>query len=641
MMRCSKYNYIKFKKRIIFVHISIMLIWIGFGFRLFNIQIINKLNSPQGIKLESINGFRGNFYDVNGNNLTQNLTFYRIGIHPQKILNNNLLNDLSECTGTDKEIYLSKVSTGKDYIDLEKKINRNCEYLQKKYPNSLIIKRSYKRYYPEDNLVSQIVGFTNIDDEGVSGLESKYNKFLKPVSGSKLSKRNGLGVKISDPTLPSQEAKNGADITLTINKEYQAVLRDELIIQMEKVGASASMGLILNPQTGAILSMVNLPDYNPNSPNDFDIELQRNKIVSDLIEPGSTFKIVTMAAALESDISLTDEYNVKGPYNFHNIKMIEDSEPHTVLNVKEILAFSSNIGTIKIAEYLGKKSIYNQAREFGYGTKTGFDSFTEQPGTFREPSKWTLSSMHSVPIGYEISATPLQIAMSYAAIANGGFLLKPYVVERIEKYDDTIIKNQRNTKKRILSQSNSEKLGLMLSHTVENGSAKSAAIDGWNVAGKTGTSKKLIDGQYSEKEFISSFVGYFPYENPQLLCLIIIDSPDVSRNLHWGGISAAPVFKSVMDRIINIDKSITISRSKNLREKNKPILIQKNYKIKIEYVEMPNLIGKTVRDAFSDLKKVGIKPQISGSGLIVSQSIEAGTKIEKESICILKAELKE
>ena len=551
------------------------------------------------------------------------------------------MNDLSECTGTDKEIYLSKVSTGKDYIDLEKKINRNCEYLQKKYPNSLIIKKSYKRYYPEDNLVSQIVGFTNIDDEGVSGLESKYNKFLKPVSGSKLSKQNGLGVKISDPTLPSQEAKNGADITLTINKEYQAVLRDELIIQMEKVGASASMGLILNPQTGAILSMVNLPDYNPNSPNDFDIELQRNKIVSDLIEPGSTFKIVTMAAALESDISLTDEYNVQGPYNFHNIKMIEDSEPHTVLNVKEILAFSSNIGTIKIAEYLGKKSIYNQAREFGYGTKTGFDSFTEQPGTFREPSKWTLSSMHSVPIGYEISATPLQIAMSYAAIANGGFLLKPYVVERIEKHDDTIIKNQRNTKKRILSQSISEKLGLMLSHTVENGSARSAAIDGWNVAGKTGTSKKLVDGQYSEKEFISSFVGYFPYENPQLLCLIIIDSPDVSRNLHWGGISAAPVFKSVMDRIINIDKSITISRSKNQRVKNEPILIQKNYKIKIEYVEMPNLIGKTVRDAFSDLKKVGIKPQISGSGLIVSQSIEAGTKIEKESICILKAELKE
>ena len=635
-------NYIKFKNRIIFVHIAIMLIWIGFGVRLFNIQVINRLNSPQGIKVESINGLRGNFYDVNGKNLTQNLTFYRIGVHAKKISNaENLINELSSCTGTDKEVYISKINSGRDYVELEKKTNKNCKQLQKKYPNALIIKKSFKRYYPEDNLVSQIVGFTNIDDKGISGLEAKYNKFLEPVSGSKLSKRNGLGVKISDPTLPTEEAKNGADIVLTINKEYQAILRDELILQMEKVGAKASMGLILNPQTGAILSMVNLPDYNPNSPNDFDIELQKNKIVTDLIEPGSTFKIVTMAAALESDIALNDEYNVEGPYNFHNIKMIEDSEPHSVLNVKEILAFSSNIGTIKIAEHLGKKSIYDQAREFGFGTKTGFDSSTEPAGIFREPSKWSLSSMHSIPIGYEVSATPLQIAMSYAAIANGGFMLKPYIVEKIEKHDDTIIKNQRNTKKRVLSQSNAEKLSLMLSHTVENGSGKLANVAGWNVAGKTGTSKKLIDGQYSEKEFISSFVGFFPVENPQLLCLIILDSPDASRNLHWGSMSSAPVFKSVMDRVINIDKSISISRSKKEKLKNEPILIQKNLERKIEYVEMPNLIGKTVRDAFSELKRAGIKPQISGRGLIVSQSIEAGTKIEKKSICILKAELKE
>ena len=635
-------NYIKFKNRIIFVHIAIMLIWIGFGVRLFNIQVINRLNSPQGIKVESINGLRGNFYDVNGKNLTQNLTFYRIGFHTKKISNaENLINELSSCTGTDKEVYISKINSGRDYVELEKKTNKNCQKLQKKYPNALIIKKSFKRYYPEDNLVSQIVGFTNIDDKGISGLEAKYNKFLEPVSGSKMSKRNGLGVRISDPTLPTEEAKNGADIVLTINKEYQAILRDELILQMEKVGAKASMGLILNPQTGAILSMVNLPDYNPNSPNDFDIELQKNKIVTDLIEPGSTFKIVTMAAALESDIALNDEYNVEGPYNFHNIKMIEDSEPHSVLNVKEILAFSSNIGTIKIAEHLGKKSIYDQAREFGFGTKTGFDSSTEPTGIFREPSKWSLSSMHSIPIGYEVSATPLQIAMSYAAIANGGFMLKPYVVEKIEKHDDTIIKNQRNTKKRVLSQSNAEKLSLMLSHTVENGSGKLANVAGWNVAGKTGTSKKLIDGQYSEKEFISSFVGFFPAENPQLLCLIILDSPDASRNLHWGSMSSAPVFKSVMDRVINIDKSISISRSKKEKLKNEPILIQKNLERKIEYVEMPNLIGKTVRDAFSELKSAGIKPQISGRGLIVSQSIEAGTKIEKKSICILKAELKE
>jgi len=619
-----------------------MFVWIGFAFRLFNIQIINKMDNPQGIKVETVKGLRGNFYDVNGINLTQNLTFYRIGVHSKKIINTkNLLIELSDCTGASIDSYYDKLNSGRDYIELEKKTNRNCEKLQKKYPNELIIKKSFKRYYPEENLLSQIIGFTNIDDYGISGLESKYNKYLEPINGSKLSKRNGLGVKISDPTLSSESAKNGANITLTINKEYQAILRDELITQMENVGATASMGLILNPQTGAILSMVNLPDYNPNFPGDYDVELQKNKIVTDLIEPGSTFKIVTMAAALESNIELTDEYNVEGPYNFHNIKMIEDSEPHSVLNVKEILAYSSNIGTVKIAESLGKKSIYNQAREFGFGVKTGFDPSTEAVGIFRDPSKWSLSSMHSIPIGYEISSTPLQIAMAYASIANGGFLLKPYIVEKIEKHDDTIIKNQRNTKKRVLSQSNAEKLKSMLSHTVDQGSGKSAAIRGWNVAGKTGTSKKLINGQYSENEFISSFVGFFPSENPQLLCLIILDGPDASRNLHWGSMSAAPVFKSVMDRVINIDQSISVSRRSKDKIKNEPVLIQNNIERKIEYVEMPDLYGKTVREAFSELKKIGIRPQISGRGLIVSQSIDPGKKIEKKSICILKAEIQE
>jgi len=634
-------NYIKFKNRIIFIHIAIMFVWIGFAFRLFNIQIINKMDNPQGIKVETVKGLRGNFYDVNGINLTQNLTFYRIGVHTKKIINTDLLIELSDCTGTSFESYYEKLNSGRDYIELEKKTNRNCEKLQKKYPNELIIKKSFKRYYPEENLLSQIIGFTNVDDYGISGLELKYNKYLEPISGSKLSKRNGLGVKISDPTLHSESAKNGANLTLTINKEYQAILRDELITQMENVGATASMGLILNPQTGAILSMVNLPDYNPNFPGDYNVELQKNKIVTDLIEPGSTFKIVTMAAALENNIELTDEYNVEGPYNFHNIKMIEDSEPYSVLNVKEILAYSSNIGTIKIAESLGKKSIYNQAREFGFGVKTGFDPSTEAVGIFRDPSEWSLSSMYSIPMGYEISSTPLQIAMAYASIANGGFLLKPYIVEKIEKHDDTIIKNQRNTKKRVLSQSNAEKLKSMLSHTVDQGSGKSAAIRGWNVAGKTGTSKKLINGQYSESEFISSFVGFFPSENPQLLCLIILDSPDASRNLHWGSMSAAPVFKSVMDRVINIDESISVSRKSKDKINNEPVLIQNNIERVIEYVEMPDLYGKTVREAFSELKKIGIRPQISGRGLIISQSIDPGKKIEKKSICILKAEIQE
>ena len=253
--------------------------------------------------------------------------------------------------------------------------------------------------------------------------------------------------------------------------------------------------------------------------------------------------------------------------------------------------------------------------------------------------------MHSFPLGYELTATPIQIAMAYAAIANGGFLLKPYMVDQVKKSDNTILKNEKRFRKRILSQSDAEILKDMLAYTVENGSGKKAKLAGWDVSGKTGTSKKIINGEYSESEFISSFVGFFPKEDPQLLALIIIDGASASSNYHWGSMSAAPVFQSVMKRIINIDSDITNKKSnKKLKPKNSdPILIQKNIKKSqnIEMVDMPNVIGKNVNSAFMTLAKKGLNPKIvSGMGVIISQSIDAGQKIEKGTRIELKAEIK-
>jgi len=600
-------NYLKFKRRIRIVSTLVMCVWLVFIYKLFTIQIIDRVDNPQGMKVEMIKGKRGNIFDVKGSNITQNLTFYNIGVHPKKIANKEIfLRDLSNCTG---------------------------------------INQDYKRYYPEENLFSQIVGFTNVDDIGIVGLESQYNKYLEPKTGSRVFKRNGFGKRIADPTLAYEAPKNGSDIFLTMNKEYQAILREELIDQVEKTEASSAMGIILNPQTGEIVSMVSVPDFNPNNPKDFETEFQKNRLLLDTIEPGSTFKVVTIAAALKSDINPMKEYNVEGPYNFHNIKMIEDSEPHSVLTVKEILAYSSNIGTIKIAESLGKDKIYNQAKEFGFGSKTGLNPTSEESGIVYETKKWSKSSMHSFPLGYELTATPIQIAMAYAAIANGGFLLKPYMVDQVRKSDNTILKNEKRFRKRILSQSDAEILKDMLAYTVENGSGKKAKLAGWDVSGKTGTSKKIINGEYSESEFISSFVGFFPKEDPQLLALIIIDGASASSNYHWGSMSAAPVFHSVMKRIINIDSDITNKKStKKLKPKNSdPILIQKNIKKSqnIEIVDMPNVIGKNVNSAFMTLAKKGLNPKIvSGMGVIISQSIDPGQKIEKGTRVELKAEIK-
>lgn len=642
-------NYIKFKKRIILVHVIVMLVWIGFGFRLFNIQIINKINNPQGIKVEILNGLRGNFYDINGESLTQNLTFYRIGVHLNKISNiESFSRELSSCTGTDQKIYISKLNSGKDYTELEKKTNKNCESLQKKYPNALTIKKSFKRYYPEENLLSQIIGFTSIDDKGISGLESKYNKELEPTSGSKLSKRNGLGKKISDPTLPSQDAKNGTDIFLTIDKRYQAILRNELIEQVEKVGASSGRGLIINPINGAILAMVNVPDYNPNFPNSYDVELQKNKIVTDLIEPGSTFKVVTMAAALEEKVPLSRTFPVKSPWNYKEIKLIEDTIPQDEpIDLKEILKYSSNIGTIKIAdELIGRKKLYLQAREFGFGRKTGFDINTEPNGILRESSVWTESSMHSIPLGYEVSATPLQIAMAYASIANGGYILEPIIRRKgqDERMDNILPKRPR----KILTVTNASALRKMLEFAVDE--KHKAYIKGWNVAGKTGTSKKVVNNTYSDTEFISSFVGFLPADDPQLLCIIVLDGADASQKMHYGAESAAPVFKSVIERILSLDDFSALERGKAIPASTEvEVDIANNEpKKEIVYVIMPDVIGKNKLEAAHILKKVGLKTLFrSGAGLIAHQSLKGGEeispgdKVEFGTIIYLKAEMKE
>ncbi|MEE3139335.1 MAG: penicillin-binding protein [Candidatus Neomarinimicrobiota bacterium] len=621
----------------------LLIVGVLFIFRLFDLQIVNATDKLQGFRQEYVEGKRGNIFDVDGGALTQNLTFYEIGIHPEYLNDKKtLLKDLSDCTGKDVDYYETKLlNTNKSYIVLEKKTNKNCQNLTRKYPEILTIEKDYKRYYPQQELFGQIVGFTDTDDRGIEGLEYQYDKHLKGKSTSRAFKINNRGKRISDPTLNSEDPEDGSDIYLTLNKEYQAILREELINQMEKTEAIGAMGIIIDPEDGRILSMVSVPDFNPNFQREFEASYKKNRIVSDLIEPGSTFKIVTIGAALEDGIELLEEYNVEGPYDFHGIKMVEDYEPNTILTMEEILIYSSNIGTIKIAEELGRDRIYNKAKELGFGSKTGLSLYGEPNGTLKNTKKWTLSSMHSVPIGYEVSVTPVHVAMAYASIANGGFLLKPYLVDKVIKNDKTTLNNKKRVKKRVLSQSNAETLKNILFKTINIGSGKKAYLEGWDVAGKTGTAQKSISGGYSESKHLSSFVGFFPKDNPQLLALIIIDEPSTSGNQHFGGVSAAPVFKSVMNRIINIDSSIKVDKkreTKNINGKLKrsnQVLIQKN----IELVVVPDLKDKNVREAIQILKLRGIKPQITGSGRIVFQSLEPGTKVPKNSICKLEAKI--
>jgi cell division protein FtsI/penicillin-binding protein 2 len=608
----------------------LLIVGILFIFRLFDLQIVNVTDELQGFRQENIEGKRGNIFDADGETLTQNLTFYEIGIHPKNLNDKKtLLKDLSDCTGKDIDYYEAKLNTNKSYIVLEKKTKKNCQNLTRKYPEILTIEKDYKRYYPHQELFGQIVGFTDTDDKGIAGLEYQYDKYLKGKSMSRTFKKDNRGKRVSDPTLNSEDPEDGADIYLTLNKEYQAILREELINQMEKTDAIGAMGVIINPEDGRILSMVSVPDFNPNFQQEFEASYKKNRIVSDLIEPGSTFKIVTISAALEDGIKPLQEYNVESPYDFHGIKMVEDYEPHTILTVEEILAYSSNIGTIKIAEELGRDRIYNKAKELGFGSKTGLGLYGEPNGKLENTKQWTLSSMHSIPIGYEVSVTPIHIAMAYASIANGGFLLKPYVIDKVIKNDKTILDNGRKVKRHVLSQSNAETLKNILFKTINIGSGQKAYLEGWNISGKTGTTKKLeADGKYSKSRFLSSFVGFFPKDNPQLLALIIIDEPSTSGNQHFGGVSAAPVFKSVMNRIINLD-DFKAPNSRMLLSSKTPD--EKPDDIKTKKVVVPNFIGKTLLEVINSKREMKTKGRDyfnivpKGSGRVASQDPKPGT----------------
>lgn len=623
-------SFLNFKNRIRFLSSMLLIVGILFIFRLFDLQIVNVTDELQGFRQENIEGKRGNIFDADGETLTQNLTFYEIGIHPKNLNDKKtLLKDLSDCTGKDIDYYEAKLNTNKSYIVLEKKTKKNCQNLTRKYPEILTIEKDYKRYYPHQELFGQIVGFTDTDDKGIAGLEYQYDKYLKGKSMSRTFKKDNRGKRVSDPTLNSEDPEDGADIYLTLNKEYQAILREELINQMEKTDAIGAMGVIINPEDGRILSMVSVPDFNPNFQQEFEASYKKNRIVSDLIEPGSTFKIVTISAALEDGIKPLREYNVESPYDFHGIKMVEDYEPHTILTVEEILAYSSNIGTIKIAEELGRDRIYNKAKELGFGSKTGLGLYGEPNGKLENTKQWTLSSMHSIPIGYEVSVTPIHIAMAYASIANGGFLLKPYVIDKVIKNDKTILDNGRKVKRHVLSQSNAETLKNILFKTINIGSGQKAYLEGWNISGKTGTTKKIeADGKYSKSRFLSSFVGFFPKDNPQLLALIIIDEPSTSGNQHFGGVSAAPVFKSVMNRIINLD-DFKAPNSRMLLSSKTPD--EKPDDIKTKKVVVPNFIGKTLLEVINSKREMKTKGRDyfnivpKGSGRVASQDPKPGT----------------
>ena len=602
---------------------------------------------------------RGNIFDRNERPLTRNLIHYTISVNPKNVLNKiEISKALSKYTGRPKEEYLSILNSRGNFKYLERNLKNNpLDFMSEISLKGLTVHRDYRRFYPHKKIAAQILGYTDYDEIGISGLEKNFNSYLTGQSGwtyktkgwsGKIQRKNGL---------PYKKPIDGCNIQLTIDLDYQSILEDELSKRQIETNSISATGLIVNPQTGEILAIASTPGFDNNSFTDADPNFHRIRSITDQFEPGSTFKSFSVVSALESNkIRLDEEFNCEnGEYLYYNIP-IRDHEKKGMLTLQQIIQNSSNVGIVKIAERIGANSLYKTSRNFGFGSKTGISLEGETSGKLNITKHWSAISLGQIAMGHEVGVTALQITMAYCAIANDGYVIKPRLIKQIlNNKNEIVYKEEPSVIRKIRNNNDMIKIRKMLRKVVSNGTGQNAEINGWDVAGKTGTAQKFINGKYSNDQFISNFVGFFPYKKPQLLAFVMLDEPEAPY--HWGAEGAAVAFNRIIKRIIRMDDTIKppIRSNKNQIEKQNisEVITTNNYinkhqdvsmKVPIHLstngtnsykVKMPELRGYSMKKAITQLKKHKLKIKLSGSGKVIWQSPKPGDLVLQGSTCTL------
>jgi len=537
-------------KRLSLIKIMLSIFFLVVIFRLVLIMFVEHeaylaRAKSQQIQKEEIFAKRGNIYDRKGRELAISLEKESIFVDPADFKSENI------------NILTNYVSFNTEQFDK----NRRFVWIGRKVDHSVVEKlKALKleglgfvtegaRFYPNGHLASHVIGFVNIDDQGIEGLERYYDKYLKTEKSSKTIMRDAAGKKLSDGNF--WEIK-GNDVVLTIDEGLQYIVEKHLDEAMSKWQASSATAIMMDPFTGEILAMANRPTYDPNNLNSVkNMANVRNRAITDLYEPGSTFKIVTASGALEEKIvKLSSKFDCSQGYIDVGGKRVKDAHRHGVLTFEEVIQKSSNVGTIKIAMMLGKDRLYKYIKKFGFGEKTGIDLPGEVSGYVRPPERWSGTSLGAIPIGQEVAVTALQILRAYSAVANGGFLVNPYLVSEVRSPDGKILFKAVIKRNRVISEETSEIMKNILKKvTEEGGTATQARLEGNAVAGKTGTAQKYDPktGRYSKDKFVGSFVGFIPVQNPRIALIVVIHDP---KGAHYGGVVAAPVFKAISDEAL-------------------------------------------------------------------------------------------
>ncbi len=415
--------------------------------------------------------------------------------------------------------------------------------------------RDYKRVYPAGQLASHVLGYVNREGTPVSGTEHNLDLYLKGQDGWIESEKDGARRELAQFRSREVVSQDGNDVVLTIDSVVQHIIEDELKLIAAKYDPHFATIIVSDPQTGAILGLANYPNFDPNNFSKATLDSLRNNAVSDIIEPGSTFKIVAAGAALDQGLvtpqTMFDcgrtSINIKGK----DRKLPKEDEPFGRLSVADIVAHSSNRGAAQLAVLMGEDKFYEYARRYGFGQSTRFPLGGEVRGILESPDKWDGLTITRMPMGHSIAATPLQIHFAMSAVANGGALLRPQIIKEVRDNQGNLVRTFVPEKRtQVLKPSTAALLAQLLTRVVTEGTAKGFEIPGFEVAGKTGTTQKLIDGKYVNNRHVASFVGFFPASRPQVVLSVIVDDAKVTGGIAYGRAVSAPAFKHIAEQLI-------------------------------------------------------------------------------------------
>ena len=538
-----------------------LFIWLGvIILRLVELQVIQHtkfkaevLNQNHDVK--AIFPQRGTIFDRSGNIFARSLPrpsiFYNLPkdesfeSHREKI---NKLRKMLDLSSKNLASIYARIKKGKSFIWIKRKVEPEvADRVKELNLSGIHFDEENKRFYPQGKRAAQLLGRVNIDDRGQSGVEYKYNTFLEGEKGNRLILRDAKNREYRFEILKDPEP--GKDLILTIDETIQYIAEKELANALRKTGALWGTVIVSHPATGEIAAMANYPTFNLNSPPVNVSRIERNRAIHHTFDPGSTFKIVTASAALENkSVRMHEVFDCTSGKIRVPGKTVWDHKKMGILTFPDVIVHSSNVGTIQIGERIGKKNLNTMIKAYGFGQKTGIDLPAEEKGIFRPVENWTDISLYSLSIGYEISITAIQMLQAISTVANRGIVTSPRIVKKI-----LMSSGERQEVpvqfRRVISEETAQTLSQILQNVVLRGTGTNAQVDGYSVAGKTGTAQKFDPsiGRYSNRIHTASFVGFVPVENPVLAIVVVIDEP---KGKFYGGDVAAPVFKEVASQTL-------------------------------------------------------------------------------------------